>query len=136
MGSTFANCRFTDCTFIDCNVHRFELRNVFVHPKTFARCIPSKKYANIGVHLYQELLRNSRLQAQPDHADEAQYMFRRWQRFLNQDEFAKVPWLRKPRKAAAILGSWAFEFFLGSGVRLRNLAATTAGLLLVFTLGH
>lgn len=136
MGSTFANCRFTDCTFTRCNVHRFELRNVFVHPRTFANCIPSKKYANIGVHLFQELLRNSRIQAQPDYADEAQYMFRRWQRFLNEDELFKVPCWRKPQKAVAILGAWAFEFFLGSGVRLRNLAGTTAALLLIFTIGH
>jgi hypothetical protein len=136
MGSVFYNCRFSKCTFINCNVHRFELRNVFVEPKTFAKCIPSKKYANVGVHLFQELLRNSRMQAQPDYADEAQYMFRRWQRFLNQDELAKVPVRRKPRKAAAILGAWAFEFFLGSGVRLANLAATTVGLLLILTVSH
>lgn len=136
MGSTFANCRFTDCKFTRCNVHRFELRNVFVHPNTFAKCIPSKKYANIGVHLFQELLRNSRLQAQPDYADEAQYMFRRWQRFLNQDELAKVSGWRKTWKVGAILKGLAFEFFLGSGVRLRNLAGTTAALLLIFTFAH
>ncbi|MES0073609.1 ion channel [Mesorhizobium sp. M0058] len=136
IGSTFTNCRFTDCTFTNCNVHRFELRDVFVHPKTFAKCIPSKKYANIGVHLFQELLRNSRMQAQPDYADEAQYMFRRWQRLLNEDELAKVPNGRKPWKVAAIAGAWTFEFFLGSGVRLRNLAGTTIGLLLALTTIH
>lgn len=136
MGSTFSNCRFTDCTFTRCNVHRFELRNVFVHPRVFANCIPSKKYANIGVHLFQELLRNSRMQAQPDYSDEAQYLFRRWQRFLNEDEFAKVPGWRKVQKGTAILGAWAFEFFLGSGVRLRNLAGTSAALLLILTVCH
>ncbi|CAN7423635.1 ion channel [Mesorhizobium caraganae] len=136
MGTIFSNCRFTDCFFTNCNVHRLELRNVYVTPKAFADCILSKQYANIGVHLFQELLRNSRQQAQPDHADAAQYMFRRWQRFLNQDELRQLPRRQRARKAIAIAASWSFEFFLGSGVRLSNLAGTTVGLIVGLSMLH
>lgn len=136
MGTIFSNCRFTDCRFISCNVHRFELRNVYVNPKAFSECIPNKNYANIGVHLFQELLRNSRMQAQPDYADVAQFMFRRWQRYLNWDELKEFPLHRRPAKTLPVVGAWMFELFLGSGVRLRNLACTTIGLVVALSLMH
>lgn len=136
IASIFYNCRFTGCTFISCNMHRFELRNVFVEPKSFEKCIPSQKYANVGVHLFQELLRNSRMQAQPDYADDAQYMFRRWQRYLNKDGFSKSTYCRMPGKALAIFWGYSFELLLGSGVRLRNLAGTTAFLIFLLTFIH
>lgn len=136
LGTIFVNCRFTECEFIRCNVHRFELRSVHVNPRAFIKSIPAKKYANVGVHLFQELLRNSRMQSQPDFSDEAQFMFRRWQRYLNIDELPKLPLRQMPGRALSIGGSWLFEFFLGSGVRLSNLALTTVFLLISLTTLH
>jgi hypothetical protein len=127
LGTMFRHCRFLNCKFVDSNMYRVEFQNVFIGPSSFKNCLDKKRHQNIGLHLYQELLRNSREQSQPDFADEAHFEFRRWQRYrlkweINNSEnitFSATP------KFAKIFFSWAFEITAGSGVRLTNLLITS-----------
>ena len=60
IGSVFKNCRFRNCQFVSTNMHRVEFNSVFIDPHSFQNFLNRKDHKNIGVHLYQELLRNSR----------------------------------------------------------------------------
>jgi hypothetical protein len=136
MGSTFKNCRFTDCAFINCNTHRIEFINVYLNPRSFDRCLDAKRHQNIGVHLYQELLNNSRQQSQPDFTHDALFQFRRWLRFeqtyqLRQNGVANSNGIRLTRLIAQ---SWIGEKLLGFGVRLRNYFFTATCAALVLTI--
>src|SRR5205085_1368091 len=80
IGSILKNCRFTDCTFVNCNTYRIEFVSVYINPQSFDKCLDETKYQNIGMHLYRELLSNSRQQSQPDFSHHALFEFRRWLR--------------------------------------------------------
>lgn len=81
IGTIFKDCRFAGCLFIDCNTYRIEFIGVHVDPLSFEQCLNPERHQNIGVHLYQELLNNSRRQSQPDFAQDALFRFRQWLRF-------------------------------------------------------
>jgi Ion channel/Pentapeptide repeats (9 copies) len=135
ISTIFRNCRFTSCRFLDCNPHRAEFRECFVDPSSFAECIPERRYANIGVYIFQELLRNSRQLAQPDFADEAQYHFRRWKRFQLREE------LRKDRSGYSqfwmglrFFALLVFDLTTGSAMRLGRFAMSAFALLLIVSI--
>jgi len=136
IGTIFQDCRFRKCKFLNCNFFRSEFLSCFADPSQFDECLPRKGYENVGVHLFQELLRNSRLQVQPDFADEAQFRFRRWQRYQLWAEMvnSRSPsvFLRGlPRYTAKLL----FSGLTGSGMRLSRLLFSAAvGLLFVSTI--
>lgn len=131
IGTIFRNCRFRSCRFIDTNFWRSEFYDCFVDPAQFDECLPSYRYENIGVHLFQQLLKNSRQQSQPDFADEAQYRFRKWKRYqlraemLGSGEVGKFVW-----SLPTFLGLWVFDRAAGSGMRVRRLMLSSLVLLL------
>lgn len=127
IATTFNNCRFTSCKFTDCNPHRIDFERCFVDPKSFENCIIGAQYANIGVYLFQELLRNSRQQAQPDFSDDAQFLFRRWQRYQAHRAIEdRADMCGKFVEGWRFASLWLFEKLAGSGVRLSRLALSAA----------
>jgi hypothetical protein len=131
ISTIFRNCRFTSCSFVRCNPHRIEFHECFVDPLSFCQCIAKREYANIGVYLFQELLRNSRQQAQPNFADEAQYQFSRWNRFkLERDLASMHQWRERWSARSRSLALFAFEIGAGYGMRLRRLTLSSFVLLL------
>ena len=137
ISTIFGNCRFTSCRFVSCNPHRVEFEECFVDPRPFVECIPERRYANIGVYLFQELLRNSRQQAQPDFTDEAQYHFRRWQRFQLHQELGKAQPLRsKCRMGLRFVAFLVFDWTTGSGMRLGRLMISALALLLFVSVSN
>lgn len=135
-GSVVSECRFNACRFVSCNFYRTQIQDCFIDPRAFAQCLDPERHANIGVGLYQELLHNSRQQAQPEFANLAQYQFRKWQRHLMRDEIAtsSAGRTRKMLKSITLFPSWFFELTTGSGMRLGNLAVTSLFLLLTITI--
>lgn len=135
IGSIITDCRFNNCEFVTCNFYRSQIQNCFVDPKSFSQCTDSVKYPNIGVGLYQELLHNSRQQAQPEFARDAQYQFSRWKRYLSWDEIksSNDGCIKKSMKCIGLFPSWLFELTTGSGMRLGNLALTSVVMLFAFT---
>jgi hypothetical protein len=86
------------------------------------------------VHLYQELLNNSRRQSQPDFALDALFEFRRWLRFervylLRNKNFENAS---RMNLVTQIATSWSMEKLLGFGIRLRNYIGTAVGVALSF----
>jgi hypothetical protein len=127
IGTIFRDCRFAGCEFIDCNPFRIQFLGCFADPSQFDSCLPHNDSANLGVHLFQQLLLNSRQQAQPDFADEAQFRFRRWQhRQLRTALPSKVCtrgfWKKVPGYVLAVL----FDVTCGSGMRLKRLLSSSA----------
>lgn len=137
MGSRFLDCHFTNCDFIRCNTHRLQIRQSFLDPKSFKNCLNKNLHQNIGLHLYQELLRNSKEAHQPDFSRHAQFNFRRWQRYQRRheiDEMRKLPdtWGRRTRGKLSLIPSKLFEITLGYGTSLKRFTVTTMATL-VFT---
>lgn len=136
IGSIIVNCRFNNCAFVNCNFYRSQIESCHIDPKAFAKCLDHTRYANIGVGLYQELLQNSRQQAQPEFTNDAQYQFLRWKRHLRWDDIknSNTGFMTKCLKSFSILPSWMFEKTAGSGVRFSNLAVTSALVLSALTI--
>lgn len=136
MGSTIVDCRFSNCIFVSCNFFRSEFISCYIDPNSFIRCNDRKKHANIGLGLYQELLHNSRQQAQPDFTREAQFQFARWKRYFRWSEIkdSEEGGFKKLLQYISVFPSWAFEKIAGSGVRLGNIAITSIATLAILTL--
>ena len=142
--SEIIDCRFHNCTFLSTNMHHVKISNTYVEPHSFKRATPDKKkYANIGVHLFQMLMRNSRNEDQPERESRARFLFKRWQRFEKCSEYQKLKkenrtnfnfWFSKFKMIVEILGSWVWEIFFGFGVRLRNFLLTGLGLIIILTI--
>ncbi|PZX18417.1 pentapeptide repeat protein [Palleronia aestuarii] len=134
-GSVIYDCRFNFCIFVNCNFYRARIQECFIDPKAFAECLDPKRHANIGVGLYQELLHNSRQQAQTEFTSYAQYKFVQWKRYLKRSEIrnSDAGRLVKLLKSIALVPSWLFELTTGSGMRLSNLAITSCVLLATIT---
>ncbi|MEP4032211.1 ion channel [Roseibium polysiphoniae] len=135
IGSTLTDCRFNNCKFVETNFFRAEIQRCYLDPKAFKECVNSEKYPNVGLALYQELLNNSRQQAQPDFAREAQYQFARWKRYEKFSELRTsnhCSW-KKTVGYLSVSIDWIFEKTTGSGMRLSNLAITAAIVLALLT---
>ncbi|MCP1220429.1 ion channel [Acetobacter orientalis] len=134
LGTIFLNCRFSSCRFVDCNPYRVQFIGCFVDPTQFDQCLPKGRSANLGLHLFQQLLLNSRQQVQPDFSDEAQFRFRRWQHRqlraeLTANFFTRRSWKRAPQYLLAVL----FDIAAGSGMRLGRLLLSSTVFLLSTT---
>lgn len=134
IATTLKNCRFAACEFVNSNFHRAEFHDTYVDPRSFGKAIDKTEYPNIGVYLYQELLRNSRQQAQPDFANEAKYLFRKWQRYLEANRFKNQPKLdKKMLLGIRVVLRWLFDITTGSGLRLGRLVLSLVVYLLIIT---
>lgn len=130
IGATFKNTQFHRCKFINCNFNKATFNNCYIDPATI---FFDKKYrrlaSNIGVHIYQELLKNSSKTSQSDFERTAGFEFRRWQRWqLRFDQkHGKIDRLNHVRKWTLSL---LYELLAGFGYRPSRFVIAT---LFVFT---
>ena len=150
IGSSFNDCEFHRCTFENTNTYKISFDTTYVDPRSFRRCLNKKEHQNIGVHLFQELLNNSRGTDQVIFEREAMFLFLRWKRFQNwyevKQDFKKLKSGLGPagRLLMQILkGSVAcawrrvWECLSGSGLRIRNfIASAVAFALAISVLNH
>ncbi|WP_115560740.1 ion channel [Xanthomonas arboricola] len=145
---TFKDCKFLDCLFIatkfvdinvhscsfrGCNFYKASFKGMYGKPGQFSSAILSDRYANIAVHLYQELRDNYVDKVQPEFMREAEYQFNKWSHKLSWVEMRRA---RNFRTAGVLgwLGFGAYGVFFGFGLRLRNLAITTLSSVLFLTI--
>lgn len=131
VGAMFDSCNFQRCKFSSTNTYMIEIKDTYIDPKSFAHCLNKKRHQNIGVHLYQKLLKNSRDEDQIEFQRDAQFLFLRWKRYRIQWEISFLPWARKRQwkgtKSAWVRGVLDYlarcfwEMFLGYGVRFSYL---------------
>lgn len=142
IGAAIRDCEFHNCTFILTNTHKLSISGTYLDPMSFRKCLVPHKHQNIGVHLYQMLLSNSRGTEQIEFERDAQFLFLRWKRF--QDGYEIRNWGKREGtsrlsgrfilKCFGYLRRWAWERFFGAGLRLRNFVATVAAAMTGFTM--
>src|ERR1700730_4007077 len=81
MGATFEPCELHECTFIGCNPYKARFVSTYIDPKVFDRTLDPEHHANIGLFLFQQLRFNAFATYQPDFAESADWLFRKWQRY-------------------------------------------------------
>ena len=141
IGTTIKNCEFHNCTFNLTNTHKISLSGTYIDPNSFSKCLDERKHQNIGVHLYQVLLNNSRGTRQIEFERDAHFLFLRWKRF--QERYEVVNWSNRekaPRasrvfalKCLSYLRRFAWEKLFGSGLRLRYFVATVTVTIALFS---
>lgn len=138
IGTEITECEFHNCRFIKTNTHKIKIYNTYINPLSFKHCLDKKKHQNIGVHLYQCLMNNSRTQEQIEFERDAQFLFLRWKRYQDTYELRKQ-WSRAKntkdclvvlRQGFVVAQRLSWEKFFGSGIRLRYFFGTV--LLVVF----
>jgi len=125
INATFKDVRFHGCEFKDCNFFQAKLESVYGKPKQFRKAITEKRFANIAVHLYQQLLGNYYQDSQREYKNEAEYYGGHWKR-INDRQQAKAENLGRIQYLPRYVGSWLYGYLLGYGFRFRNTLATTA----------
>jgi hypothetical protein len=81
MGATFDHCEFHECSFTGCNPYKARFTGTYINPDIFDGMLDPERHANIGVFLFQQLRFNAFATYQPDFAESADWLFRRWQRY-------------------------------------------------------
>lgn len=127
----FDNLEFHDCSFNNCNFGKCRIKNTYIDPTSFSKCLDIKKYANIGTHLFQQLMRNFKDLDQPDFYRGAEFMFRRFKRSETWYKVGKGEILRR-KGYPLIFGNFLAQFSLGYGVRIWRFIITTIILFLLF----
>lgn len=145
IGSTFKECRFHGCEFKSTNTHKISIEKTYIDPLSFRDCLDRTKHQNVGTHLFQELLKNSRDEDQIHFERDARFLFLRWERYQKRYE------LRKKRSEICIrtlklglvyevmkdsllcFGGWFWEVAAGSGLRIGRFAVSAISTAAVFS---
>lgn len=90
VGTTIDNCEFHNCEFIRTNTYKISISNTYIDPGFFDKCLSPSEHQNLGVQLYQILLRNSQETDQIEFSRNAQFLFLRWKRFQVAYELRKL----------------------------------------------
>jgi hypothetical protein len=133
IGTNFTDVEFHSCSFTRSNFFKATFKAVYGKPEQFSSAVIEDRYANIGVHLYQELRDNYKDEAQPEFMREAEYQFRKWSQKLLWTELVKKQSF-SARNALQWLGLAVYRLLFGYGLRLRNLLGTTLLSVLVLTM--
>ena len=142
VNATISDCEFHDCRFVSTNTHKISILRTYIDPLSFSKCLDRQKYQNIGVYLYQVLLKNSRDEDQIEFERDAQFLFLRWKRFQDAYEISRS-WknLRSKKRYLTVFTSkcftylrrWCWEKLFGSGVRIRYFFYTITVTTLLFS---
>ena len=134
IGARILDCKFHQCTFVSTNPHKVTISGTYINPASFANCLNTKLHQNIGLHLYQQLLKNSRDEDQIEFQREAQFLFYRWKRYQLGYEIKNRKTPKLCRRKIEHVGRWLWEKLLGSGVKLRYLIYTASTTVLLCAL--
>ena len=128
--TVFDNLEFHDCAFKNCNFGKCRIKDTYIDPSSFSKCLDIEKDANIGTHLFQQLMRNFKDLDQPDFYRGAEFMFRRFSRSETWYKVGKGEVCRL-KGYLRIFGNFLAEKFLGYGVRIWRFIFTSVVLFLL-----
>lgn len=139
IATQLSDCEFHDCRFIRTNTHKISLSNTYLNPLSFKKCLDRRKHQNIGVHLYQALMNNSRDAEQIEFERDAQFLFLRWKRYQDGYEFKRIwtkaesrsDYFAASNKGLSVLQRYFWEKLFGCGIRLRYYVATVFSTIIV-----
>ena len=124
IGTEFKLVEFHDCVFECCNFFKSKFINVYARPRQFKKAVTDINFANIAIHLYQQLRENYYQTSQREFKNEAEYCFSVWKR--------KNDFMQAKRKKVSVYKYWPkyilsylYDITLGYGYKLTNLVVTT-----------
>ncbi|WP_281540484.1 pentapeptide repeat-containing protein [Maribacter aestuarii] len=128
IGSQIVKCQFHQCTFKNVNTHQISIKQTYIDPVSFKKNYERKdiEKSNLAVHLFQQLLDNSRDEEQSEFARVANYYFKKWQGRLTRSKYFK----NQPYKinewefAVEYFPNFLYRWIFGYGLRLRSFIAT------------
>ena len=120
--TSIEGCDFQRCTFKRVNTHKITISRTYINPQNFVKNYVYIEESNMAVHLFQQLLNNSKDNEQNEFARVANYNFHKWKGIL-----AKNKYLNK-RPYSIGWGEYfttyylniVYRFTFGYGLRLRN----------------
>ena len=130
IGARFEECEFHGCSFEGCNPYKVTFEKTYIDPKCLEKMLKPREHSNIGVNLFQQLMRNSVDMHQPDFAITSEFNFRKWQRhqLLHKIRTKQVSRWSYPVKW---LPDFLFYLFAGYGLRAKFFLAWTIALLIL-----
>lgn len=128
IGTEIQNCQFHQCTFENVNTHQIEFKQTYIGPESFKKNYKKSdiEKSNLAVHLFQQLLDNSRDEEQSEFARISNYYFKKWQGRLCRNKFFK----KQPYKTnfgefiIEYIPNFLYRWIFGYGLRLRSFIAT------------
>ena len=128
IGSTLDNCQFHRCTFKHVNTHQIKIKRTYIDPVSFKNNYDREdiEKSNMAVHLFQQLLNNSKDEEQSEFARIANYYFKKWEGRLTRSKFFK----KQPYKInfqsfiVEYIPNFFYRWIFGYGLRLRSFIAT------------
>lgn len=130
IGTVFQQCEFHGCEFDGCNLYKARFEGTYVNPEVFAKLLNKKRHSNIGVYLFQQLMRNAANMRQFSFAQKAEYYFLRWKRYqLNYDRSRKTIGLGT--YIWRWLWDWLYDWTSGYGLRDGRFVRSTVLMLLM-----
>lgn len=134
--SEIVNCRFYNCRFVMCNFYQCTISNVHVNPKSFYKCLDKRKHQNIGVYLYQQLLKNYKEQDQIEYERYVQFKFYQWGRYQDLFESRNIKRQRFDRlsKIASYVYKFFWEIAFGYGLRFKRAVVSLIFVIMSFSL--
>lgn len=138
IGSKIMNCKFIKCTFKNVNTHEIQINNTYLNPQSFKNNFNRKDIlkSNIAVHLFQQLLNNSRDDEQSEMARKANFQFKCWQGRLTRSKFFyKQPYSISIHEFLyEVVSNYLFRWVFGYGLRIRNFIYTFTTIFILFFL--
>ena len=138
IGAEFDRCEFHNCTFVRCNFYKVEFSRVYGKPKQFRYAIPEEGFANIAVGFYRALLDNYSNESQRRARVETDYLFRKWERISEAEQFFKKKGRVSKWEYVKWFGehvwSWSQDFFFGYGSKVHRMLATILGTIVALAL--
>ena len=117
IGSELAEVEFHHCRFIDCSFWKTSFDDVYLDPSTITFNQSYKKEAaNVGLSLYQNLLKNYAESHQEKFFTEADISFRKWKRYQISYDLSKNH-ISRPAAAKERVLSCTYELLAGFGYR-------------------
>lgn len=128
IGTEINNCQFHQCTFKNVNTHQINFKQTYIDPSSFKKNYDRKdiKKSNLAVHLFQQILDNSRDVEQSEFARIANYYFKKWQGRLTRSKyFNKQPYkINEWEFLVEYIPNFLYRWIFGYGLRLRSFIAT------------
>ena len=122
IGTYFVDCEFHGCIFTRCNPHKVVLKNTYIDPSVFEGMLDPVKYSNIGIHLFQQLYKNSTEMNHREFANSAEFNRHKWNRYVLNYRYSG--WRKKnPQYIMEWLTNYLFYILAGYGIRSKFLAA-------------
>ena len=124
-GTRFVDCEFHGCTFEGCNPNKVTFDNTYINPSVFERMLDPVEHWNIGVHLFQQLYKNSMNMHQREFSNSAEFNLQKWNRYVLNNRYSKKVNPDGKNKDIRYFTEWlvnySFYIFAGYGIRTKFL---------------